>query len=269
MFLSVAFGGGGMRGGLHMGALRALKDVNPTLTFPEGIYGNSIGCVFALATAFGVDLDAMEAAYAKYFGIEALVPYATVENLQSFMDTKGLMPMDGYLKNVVEGFLTMGIDLRNKTMADAPQPLYFLASNMTTERLVWLTGKVPILDALACSGCLPFVFRPQVLYGNVYLDGGVFTRCIATVVPKTTLVIHISGTGCSVTRDSGVGDILMAIYAGPRAQYYGSNVLRIQSPNVSLLSDLTSEQKAEMVKAGYLQACAFLAKRLPKELEES
>lgn len=269
MFQSIAFGGGGTRGGLHMGVLRALKEVNPTLSFPDGIYGNSIGCVFALATAFRVDLDAMEAAYAKYFGIEALVPYATVENLQSFMETKGLMPMDGYLHNVVEGFLTMGIDLRGMRMADAPQPLSFLSSNMTTGRLVWLTGQVPILEALACSGCIPFVFRPQVLYGNVYLDGGVFTRCVANVVPRSTLAIHISGTGCSVTPTSGLGDILTAMYGGPRGQYHGPNVLRVQGPEMSLLADLTPEEKKQLVAIGYSQARTFFAKRFPKELKES
>jgi hypothetical protein len=269
MYKSIAFGGGGTRGGLHMGVLRALKEINPTLSFPDGIYGNSIGCVFALATAFRVDLDAMEAAYSKYFGIEALVPYATMQNLQSFMDKNGFMPMDGYLHNVVQGFLTMGIDLRGMCMSDAPQPLYFLTSNMTTGRPTFLTGQVPILDALSCSGCLPFIFHPQVLYGNVYLDGGVYTRCIASIVPKSTFSIHISGTGCCVTRDSGLADICVAIYGGPRAQYYGPNVLRLQSPVVSLLSDLTDEQKAEMVKSGYLQTRAFLAKRFPKELQQS
>lgn len=251
-----------------MGALRALKEFNPDLSFPDGIYGCSIGCVFALATAFRVDLDAMEAAYAKYFGIEALIPYATLENLQSFMDTNGLMPMDGYLHNVVEGFLTMGIDLRTMVMADAPQPLYFLTSDVTTGRSTFLTGQVPILDALACSGCIPFVFRPRTLYGHVHLDGGVFVRCIQLVVPKTTLAIHVSGTGCSVTPQSGLGDIFTAIYGGPRTHYRGPNVLRIQGPPMSFLSDLTAEQKAELVRLGYSQARAFLAKRFPKELEE-
>ncbi len=269
MYTSVAFGGGGTRGGLHMGVLRALKEINPTLSFPDGIYGNSIGCVFALATAFRVDLDTMESAYSKYFGIEALVPYATMQNLQSFMDMKGFMPMDGYLHNVVQGFLTMGIDLRGMCMADAPQPLYFLTSNMTTGRPTFLTGQVPILEALSCSGCLPFVFRPQVLYGHVYLDGGVYTRCMGNVVPKTTLAIHISGTGCSITQHSGLADICVALYGGPRAQYYGPNVLRIQSPVASLLADLTDEQKAEMVKSGYSQTRAFLAKRFPKEIQKS
>jgi predicted acylesterase/phospholipase RssA len=269
MVQSIAFGGGGMRGGLHMGALRALADVHPTLSFPDGIYGCSIGCIFALATAFRVDLDALEAAYSTYFGVEALLPYATLENLQSILDTNGLMPMDGYLKNVVEGFLSMGIDLRSKVMSDAPQPLSFLASNMTTGRSVWLTGQVPILDALACSGCIPFVFRPQVVYGHVYLDGGVFTRCIASVVDTSTLVVHVSGIGCSVTPNSGLGDIVAAIYGGPHAQYRGRNVLRIQGPSMSILSDLTAKEKKHLVNEGYSQARAFFAKRFPKELEES
>ena len=252
-----------------MGALRAIKEVNPSLSFPDGIYGCSIGCVFALATAFQVDVDAMEAAYAKYFGVEALIPYATVENLQSFLDAKGFMPMDGYLHNVVEGFLTMGIDLRGKVMADAPQPLFFLTSDMTIGRPAFLTGQVPILDALACSGCIPFVFRPRILYGHVHLDGGVFVRCIRLMVPQTTLVVHVSGTGCSVTPQSTLGDLFTAIYGGARTQYRGPNMLRIQGPSMALLSDLTAEQKAELVRIGHSQARAFFAKRFPKELEES
>lgn len=269
MFKSVAFGGGGTRGGLHMGVLRALNELHPDMSFPEGIYGCSIGCVFALATAFRVNLDAMEAMYAKWFGVDALTPYATLENLQSFPDANGFMPMDGYIHAVAQAFLAMGIDLRPMVLADAPQPLFFLASNMTTGRPTFLTGQVPMLDALACSGCIPFVFRPRILYGNVYLDGGVFVRCIGSVVPPSTLVIHISGTGCSMTPQSGLGDLVSAIYEGARTQYRGPNVLRIEGPPMTALSDLTLAQKNQLVRIGYSGALAFFAKRFPKELEES
>lgn len=252
-----------------MGVLRALHDVHPTMSFPDGIYGCSIGCVFALATAFRVDLSAMETVYDTYFGIDGLLPYATLDNLQTLPETHGFLPMDGYLDRVVQGFLAMGLDLRTKVMADAPQPLYFLAANMTRQRSVFLTGQVPILEALACSGCIPLVFRPRVLYGEVYLDGGVFVRCIGTVVPPTTFVAHVSGVGCALTPDSGVDDILAAIYGGPRFQYHAPNILRICAVHISILSELSREEKKELAQLGYSRTRAFLAKRFPKELKES
>ncbi len=267
MYRSVAFGGGGMWAGSHMGALRALKEVNPSLDFPDGIYGCSAGCLFALGTAFRIDLDVLEEAYHKYFNIDPFLPNMTLDNLQTIADTKGIMSTDAIVSQMVDAFLFAGVDLRDKTMDDASQKLFFLSSDMTTQRPALLTGKVPIVKALACSICVPFVFRPEILYGHVHLDGGVFTRCMADVVSPETLVVHVSGVGRKITETSSLSELCAALYGGHRDQYFRSNVLRIDPPPINFLDEVSRDQKVEMARAGYLHARAFLAKRLAEEHE--
>jgi predicted acylesterase/phospholipase RssA len=250
-----------------MGALRALKEVNPTLDFPDGIYGCSAGCLFALAAAFRIDLDVLEEAYHKYFGIDTFLPHTTFENFQRIFETKGIMSTDAIVNQIVDAFLFAGVDIRDKTMDDAPQKLSFLSSDMTAQRPALLTGKVPIVNAFACSICVPFVFRPEILYGHVHLDGGVFTRCMADVVSPETLVVHVSGIGRQITETSSLSDICTALYGGHRGQYFRKNVVRIAPPPINFLDEVTREQKMEMAKSGYLQTRAFLAKRLAEEHE--
>lgn len=256
-----------MWAGSHMGALRALKEVNPTLDFPDGIYGCSAGCMFALGVAFGIDLDILEEAYHTYFNIDPFLPNMTFANFQHITETKGIMPADAIVNQIVDAFLFAGVDIRDKTMEDAPRPLYFLSSNMSTQRPALLTGKVPIVKALACSICVPFVFRPEILYGSVHLDGGVFVRCMSDVVSEDTLVIHVSGVGKKITETSSLSDICAAIYGGYKDQYYRKNVIRIAPPSINFLDEVTREQKIEMAQTGYLQTRAFLAKRLAEEHE--
>jgi predicted acylesterase/phospholipase RssA len=250
-----------------MGALRALKEVNPTLDFPDGIYGCSAGCMFALGAAFRIDLDVLEEAYHKYFNIDPFLPNMTFSNFQHIAETKGIMSTDAIVNQIVDAFLFAGVDIRDKTMDDAPQPLYFLSSNMSTQRPALLTGKVPIVKALACSICVPFVFRPEILYGHVHLDGGVFARCMAEVVPPETLVIHVSGIGRQITDTSSLSEFCTALYGGHRGQYFRKNVVRIAPPPINFLDEVTREQKMEMARTGYLQTRAFLAKRLAEEHE--
>lgn len=257
-----------MWAGSHMGALRAIKEVHPSMDFPDGIYGCSAGCLFALGAAFHVDLDQLEEAYQTYFGVEPILTNATIDNLQSILETKGLMSIEEVVNRIVLAFQSIGIDLRDKVMDDAPQKLYFLSANMTTGRPAFLTGKVPIVKAIACSSCIPFVFRPVELYGDIYLDGGVFTRCMASVVSPETLVVHVSGVGKKITATSSLSEIFTAIYGGQRDQYVRTNVLRISPPPINFLDEINREQKTQMVQNGYLQTRAFLAKRLPKEHQE-
>lgn len=255
---SIALGGGGTRGGLHIGALRALREVKGDLEFPDGILGASVGAVVATAVAFRVDLDRLQAVYDAYFTISTFLPDPNVDHVLTALDRKGLFPMDRMEEQVIRIFLECGVDLRGKRICDAPQPLTILASNMTTGRPTRLTGKVPILQALRCSSCIPGLFEPQVLYGNVYLDAGVHLRCLGQVVPKDMLVIHISGTCGRITTDSTLPELLFACYSGRATQYFGPNVCRIKGVKFGLIGELSQADREYLAKEGYSQTLAFL-----------
>jgi hypothetical protein len=243
-----------------MGALTALREKLGHLEFPDGIYGGSVGAIVGTAIAFRVDLEKLTAAYTRYFTMETFLPPGKVDNLLTALDRRGVFPMTQLEATLLRVFDECDIDLRGKRIRDAPQPLFIVASNMTTGRPTILTGDVPILKALLCSSCIPFLFEPQVLYNNVYLDAGVHLRCMAQVVPRTTLVIHISGTSGTVTPQSSLQEIFGAIYGGPLPVYFGDNVCRIRGVKFGLLGELTQADRDYLFREGYSQTLRFLTK---------
>jgi hypothetical protein len=257
-YRSIALGGGGTRGGLHIGALRALREVKGDLEFPDGITGGSIGAIIGTAIAFRVDLDRLQAVYDKYFTVSTFLPSPKVEDVLTVLDRKGLFSMDHLEEQVVRIFHECGVELRGKRICDAPQPLTIIASNMTTARPTRLTGDVPILAALRCSSCIPGLFEPQELYGNIYLDAGMHLRCMVAIVPKETLVIHISGSCQRITSTSSLPELLFACYSGRVTQYFGPNVCRIKGVKFGLLGELTQADRDYLAREGYSQTLAFL-----------
>ena len=268
MFRSIAFGGGGTRGVLHAGVYRALTERVPDLTFPDGIYGCSVGCIAALALAYRLSNTQVEALCYKHLSVNSIVDKITLDDVHTLLDKRGLITLDRLTNNIAVAFDEYGIDLRTKTMDDLPQKVYFVASNMTTRRSSLLTGKIPVLKALACSSCIPFLCCPEILNGHVYLDGAVYSKTLRDVVPRETLIVDLARGNAAITPTAGsLLDILISMIRGVKSQYCGSNILRIENDTVGVLDDTTDEQKRVAMDEAYSQACAFFAERLTEELK--
>lgn len=269
VYRSIGFGGGGTRGGLHVGVLKAIEEIQGHLEFPDGIYGASAGAIVATAVAFGMKPDAIRHMYDKHFSLTQFIPTPRVETLFGFMDNRGMFSMDLLVSQLLTAFGEQGIDLRGMRICDVPRKLYIITANMTRGRTDLLTGRVPLLQALCCSAAIPFVFRPQILYGDVYLDAGVQLRCIRKVVPPETLVIHISGGWHKLTPESTIGDIAYAFYSGKSTLYSGDNMIKIRGVHFSILGNLTTEERDYLIREGYSQTMAFFSERAGKKLLHS
>ena len=272
MFRSLALGGGGVRAGLHVGALTALESLRGSLVFPDGIWGCSAGAVLATAVAFNLSAAQVADLYRSHMDISAVIPTPKLSALADLATSKGMFSMEIYERAIVTAFKTHGIDLTDKVIADAPQPLYIVASNMTTHNPTVFTKHVRILDALRCSSCLPILFQPQVLYNHVYLDGGLFVDCLSSLTPRDCLVLHISDPGeklyASELESLPLSTYLHRIYRSMRGRPSAPNVLWLQNSSVGLLQEMTPEQKDALCAQGTSQTLAFMAKRLAKERQE-
>ena len=91
MFRSIAFGGGGMRGALHLGGLRALLEFQDTLQFPDGIYGYSIGSIVATALAFNLKLEQIQQMIDESMHLESVVTDAKLSMFTDLFDKCGLL----------------------------------------------------------------------------------------------------------------------------------------------------------------------------------
>jgi hypothetical protein len=268
MFRSIAFGGGGVRGGLHVGALAALEAHRGNLLFPDGVYGSSIGSIVATAVAFNLNATQIKSMFDSHFQLSNILPPLKLESVLSLMYNKGIFSMSLFEQTVIDAFLSQGVDLRDKTMDEAPQKLHIFASNLTTTKATILTGKVPVLTAIRCSCCLPFIFEPQLLYNHLYVDGGVCLHYLDPVVPSDCLVLHISRTTKSLhasTLDSlTILDYMGDIYEVSRRSSVGKNTIWFENNEIGILQELTPEIKDMLYTQGRSQTLAFLAKRVPQ-----
>ena len=273
MFKSIAFGGGGVRGALHVGALAAIQKVQGHLQFPNGIYGSSIGSIIATAVAFNLSVEQLRSMLHTHFHLNNFLTPLKLAHLQSFPNKKGLFDTSTITKTLVESFRDYGIDLTDKTIGDAPQKLFILATDLTNTKATLLTGKIPVLQAIQASCAIPLVFQPVSIYGHLYVDGSLRSHYMHSIVPKDCLILHINYPLTTVTPenidDMSLNDYMMALYETSRRTTVTSNTLWLKNNSVSILQDIQPEHKNLMFEEGYVQTLEFLTKRAAEEREES
>ena len=246
-FKKLALGGGGTKGILHVGALRELQKHQP-LQFPDGIYGCSVGSIMATYLSFNLPIDDRFVELStKHISMDKLLPKLSFNDISAAFSSKGMFAMDVFEKAVVNLFLEYGIDLRNTTIGDTDQPLFIVASNITKGVPTIFTKDVPILDALKCSCCLPGIFKPQVLYNQLYIDGGVFVPCMSWIQPDALILslpkLVIRKITPENVNSTSILDFMRDIYSMSVKHsidiHSKGNIIQLSYPGLSSDSDLT------------------------------
>ena len=172
-FKILAFGGGGSRGILHTGAIKYLEESGLLVNITD-VYGCSIGSVYATAVALGLSSEQIIKMSYKFTSFsEIFFGNLTLKKLEQNSEKKGLFEMDTLEDFFVKVFIEeSGIDLRTMKIKDTKIPLHICSSNITKKCLTVFEGDIRILDAIRASCCIPVIFCPQNINGNMYIDGG-------------------------------------------------------------------------------------------------
>lgn len=191
-FTRLGLGGGGIKGILQIGALIELSK-HQKLEFPEGIYGASIGSIIGTYIAFGLPIDKLPELAKKYLSTKSFIPSIGIYDITSCLSKKGLFSMNRFETTVYTIFDEVGLDIRNKVIGDAKMPLFIVASNVTKGKPTLFSKNVSLIEAIKCSCCLPGVFKPQIMYNQVYIDGDFFAPNMIGVMPvsETTLILTL------------------------------------------------------------------------------
>ncbi len=153
--LGVAFSGGGAKAAAHCGALQALKEYGIR---PDVVSGTSAGALVAAFWSAGFS------------------PAQTI----------GMFREMNFFKNIVSPTRPRGglfdstplLELLQKKLPftdieELPVPVYIVASDMDHGRpKVFSKGKLAPRLVASCS--IPLIFKPMVINGVHYIDGGVF-----------------------------------------------------------------------------------------------
>ena len=274
-FKILALGGGGTKGVLHIGAVRFLEEKYGNLQekFTGGFYGCSVGSIFAIGVAFGLNAEAMTRMamrFSSFGGI--LLNDLSLDKLNNSVNNKGLFDLSALEEFIADAFDTEGINLRGKKISDAPRPLYICATNITTHVITVFKGDIPILSAMGASCCIPIMFCPKIINNSAYIDGGYFTDTIMNFVPvvdhSTTLSISIIHdnpklTPANLPKISGI-KYLYALYMVSclyaRKLNKLSNNIELHHNLASGISDVGETERAGMIIQGYELTRDFFAK---------
>lgn len=150
--VALALGGGAVLGAAHIGVLKALNESGVKVS---RISGTSIGAMIAALYAFGKTPREIEKHVTELEWLD----------VTSFtLSRYGILSNDDLGRQVAN--LLGAVDI-----ADAPIPLYLIATDLTSgSKIVLSQGDVA--RAVMASACIPGIFVPVEIDGRLLVDGG-------------------------------------------------------------------------------------------------
>lgn len=172
--LGIAFGGGGAKAGAHCGALQALKEFGIK---PDVVSGTSAGSLVAAFYSAGFTPEQMIRMFLKMNFFKDIVEVSKPGG--GLFDSSPLM-------KIIE------TQMPYENIEDLPIPTYIVASDMDQGKVkVFSKGKLAPRLVASCS--IPIVFKPMVINGVHYIDGGVFQNLpVPAIRPMCDKVIAFS-----------------------------------------------------------------------------
>ena len=184
--VSVVFSSGFFGFFAHAGFLAALRDLKIE---PCGYAGSSSGAIVAAMAASGMNNHEIREMLFKVRKEDFWDPdpwHLIFKKVLQFF--RGYA---GYLRG--EGFRRLLEDLPVKRIEDCEVPLMIAATNLTQKKETIFT-RGDIVDALLASGSMPMLFKPVLIDGSLYVDGGVVNKApvqiLADLIKPEKIIVH-------------------------------------------------------------------------------
>jgi len=153
MTTGIALSGGGARGISHLGVLKALGEFGVHLDY---ISGASTGALVGALYSYGLSPEKI---------LELIVNTRFFSSLRPAWTWTGLVNMDGLRELILK--------LIPENNFDALKiPLTIAATNLRKGKAEYFTAG-QLIPAVLGSCCVPVIFNPVQVNGEVYVDGGV------------------------------------------------------------------------------------------------
>lgn len=152
MKIGLVLSGGGARGIVHIGVLKALEEMNIKFSV---ISGTSAGSIVGALYAYGYTPDQI---------IEMIKSVSIFKSVRPAWTGAGLLTMDG-LVDVLRQYIPEN-DFKSLKF-----PLTIAATDIRAGRIHYFT-EGELIPAIVSSSSIPGVFKPVSFNGSTYVDGG-------------------------------------------------------------------------------------------------
>ena len=187
MSLGIALAGGGVKGAAHIGALKALEEMNIKIDY---IGGTSSGSIVSSLYAAGFTPDEIYEIFKKYCKDIKYVDLCNIVKLIGGIIFTGKIIIDGLNSGkTIEKLITKMCEKKKiKNISDIKMPLVIPTVDMCTGKVVCFTSynmrkqysdntefiqDIPIGKAVRASCSYPVVFSPCSYNNTKLIDGGI------------------------------------------------------------------------------------------------
>lgn len=175
--LGVCLSGGGARGFAHIGAMRALYELDLR---PDIVAGVSAGAV--VAAFHGADMLESSDALLNLFAGSKFRDFAEMQ-----VPTQAFFSLDRFKEKLTE-------IIPYKNIEDLPNPTVICATDLdNATKMAFTSGALAERVVASCS--IPIVFEPVTIDGTRYVDGGVLRNLPAWAIRH--LCDTLIGINCS------------------------------------------------------------------------
>lgn len=235
--IGIAFGGGGAKGMVHIGAIKAFEEYGLDFDY---VAGTSVGSIIGAAYAYGLKWEDM---------------YDVVRGLK----TKDIVTSKFFLvPSKSDGIQeVMRSTLGDITFADLKKPFSAIAVDLKTTKEVCISSG-NLAKSVAASCCVPGVFAPVELGDYLLVDGGLQNN-IPTNIPRIFGCDYSIGVDCNSTRAYGTDSpkMLDVITCSLRILMQANSVKGYTNSDITVACD-TKKYKAtqlesieELIDLGY------------------
>lgn len=185
MSLGVALAGGGLKGLAHIGALKALEELDIKIDY---LSGTSSGSMFATFYAMGYSTEVIKEKTMKYYKMLTKIPKRPIFKAGVTYATSGVAQIEGLIpgenvENLVKE-IAKDSNIENMNQIEIPYAICTV-DTISTKECIFLSKKynlknedidyiydVPIATAVRASMAFPGIFTPCNYDKYNFIDGG-------------------------------------------------------------------------------------------------
>ena len=269
--------GGGVKGLLHLGGLKALEEHN-LLENIENYAGTSIGSIVVFFLNLGLNYTDLMLVFLKI----DFNKFYDVGDIFEFFENYGLfslLPSERCLKLISN----MKLGKNNLTFIElyklTKKTLNIIAINVNTATETVFnyinTPTVPVIDAIIASCSIPFLLPPKKINGHYYIDAFIVNNYACNVFcddMENTIGINLIGIldkDCINTEINSFQDFLLNLFIS--LQPINKHIIKpklnivLKSSCSPINTDLTKDEKIELFKNAYIETLEIIKKYKEKE----
>lgn len=238
--IGLAFGGGAVLGAAHVGVLRALEELDISISY---VAGTSAGALVSAFVAFNKHWEE----------IKEIVLDLNWLNISAMSLSKMALLSNEKLGDLISEHLG------DVNFDQSHIPAAMIATDISNgEKVIVKEGNVA--DAVMASTCIPGLFKPRAIEGKLLVDGGIVENVPISPLKEmgADFIIAVDlNTGCSHKKPENVIEILLntfdfTIMAATVLQTHEADLLI--KPDLSSFNRVDADQTVALMEKGYEEA---------------